>query len=137
MRNDETELTENLQIIFIQMPLLDARYEDLENLPELEKWVIFLREGNEPEKREFLNRLMASSRGIKEAGKILLTISEEERQWVIQESRYKAQMDYESGLLAAKHEGLEIAARGMKAKNIPVETIIEITGLTAEQVEVL
>ena len=97
-------MTENLQIIFIQMPLLDARYEDLENLPELEKWVIFLREGNEPEKREFLNRLMASSRGIKEAGEILMTISEEERQWVIQESRYKAQMDYESGLLAAKHE---------------------------------
>ena len=157
MRNSEEELSDNLKIIFIQMPLLDARYEELENLPELEKWVIFLREGSEPEKRELLNRLMASSKGIKEAGEILMTISDDEREWFIQESRYKAQMDYESGLLLARHDGkeegreeglaegeqigekhgLETAARGMKAENIPLETIVKITGLTPEQIAAL
>lgn len=74
-----------------------------------------------------------------------MTISADEREWAIQESRYKGRMDYESGL-AASHakgkeegleEGLETAARGMKAKNLPIEMISEITGLTAEQVEAL
>ena len=70
-----------------------------------------------------------------------MTISADEREWAIQESRYKGKMDYESGL-AASHakgveEGIEKTARGMKAKNIPLETIVEITGLTAEQVAAL
>ena len=74
-----------------------------------------------------------------------MTISADEREWAIQESRYKGRMDYESGLAASfvkgkeegLEEGLETAAKGMKAENIPVETIIKITGLTAEQVAAL
>ena len=90
-----------------------------------------------------------------------MTISEDEKEWVRQESRLKAEMDYKSGLVTAERKGLaegiekgktegreegiqigeqhglETAARGMKAKNIPIETIIEITGLTAEQVAAL
>lgn len=74
-----------------------------------------------------------------------MTISEDLTAWAQQEMRYKAQMDYKSGMNTAhdkgveegEQKGLEAAARGMKAKNIPVETIIEITGLTAEQVEAL
>ena len=70
-----------------------------------------------------------------------MTISADEREWAIQESRYKGRMDYESGLAAShakgKEEGLETAAKGMKAKNLPIELITEITGLTAEQVEAL
>ena len=78
-----------------------------------------------------------------------MTISEDLTAWAQQEMRYKAQMDYKSGMNTAhdkgveegraegREEGLETAARGMKAKNIPIETIIEITGLTAEQVEAL
>ena len=70
-----------------------------------------------------------------------MTISADEREWAIQESRYKGRMDYESGL-AASHakgveEGLATAAKGMKEKNIPLEDIVEITGLTAEQVAAL
>ena len=78
-----------------------------------------------------------------------MTISKKDREWAIQESRYKGKVDYQSGMLESHDkgkaegraegwaEGLETAARGMKAKNIPIETIIEITGLTAEQVAAL
>ena len=70
-----------------------------------------------------------------------MTISDDEREWAIQESRYKGRMDYESGLVASfdkgKEEGKIEDARGMKAKNIPIYDIVEITGLTAEQVEAL
>ncbi|MBR0319409.1 MAG: hypothetical protein IJQ86_09065, partial [Spirochaetia bacterium] len=61
--------------------------------------------------------------------------------WAQQEMRYKAQMDYESGINTAHDKGVEegvaYAARGMKAKNLPVDMIVEITGLTPEQVAAL
>ena len=84
---------------------------------------------------------MSSSKGIREAGEILMTISDDEREWAIQESRYKGKVDYEAGLLASHDKGVEEGkledARGMKAEGIPTETIVKITGLTAEQVEAL
>ena len=88
---------------------------------------------------------MATDRGIKEAGEILMTISADEREWAIQESRYKGRMDYESGLAASHAKGVEEGieqgkledARSMKAKNLPIELITEITGLTSEQVAAL
>ena len=74
-----------------------------------------------------------------------MTISADEREWAIQESRYKGKMDYESGLAASHAKGVEEGvekgkiedARGMKAENIPIETIVKITGLTAEQISSL
>ena len=74
-----------------------------------------------------------------------MTISAEEREWALQEMRFKGKRDYESGLLAAKREGIEAGrnqgkmevARGMKAKNIPMDVIAEITGLPLEQIAVL
>ena len=114
-------------------------------MPELEKWGIFLKVGNDIEKRDLLNRLMASSEGIREAGEVLMEISEDLTAWAQQEMRYKAQMDYESGINTAHHKGVEEGraegkmedARGMKAENIPLETIVKITGLTPEQVAAL
>lgn len=143
MRNGKTELIDNLQLIFIQMPLVnigDSGWET-KNFTDIENWVIFLKYITDKSKRDLLNKLMASNKGIREAGEVLMTISEDEREWAIQESRYKGQIDYESGILASHdkgvEEGLETAARGMKSKNIPIETIVEITGLTAEQVTAL
>ena len=98
-----------------------------------------------------------------------MTISDDEREWAIQEMRYKAEVDREAfrisainkgleegraeGLAMGRAEGLEKgleegraegraeglndAARGMKAENIPMETIVKITGLTPEQVAAL
>ena len=89
---------------------------------------------------------MASDEGIREAGEILMTISEDEKEWARQISRLKGEWDFKSSVVTAKREGLaegreegikigvETAARGMKAENIPLETIVKITGLTAEQV---
>ena len=88
---------------------------------------------------------MDTNEGIREAGEILMAISEDEREWVRQETRLKAEYDYQSSILTAHkkglkeglEEGLETAARGMKVKNIPTEIIMEVTGLTAEQVAAL
>ena len=78
-----------------------------------------------------------------------MEISEDLTAWAQQEMRYKAQMDYESGINTAHDKGMEEGrtegiqigvvntARGMKAKNLPVDMIVEITGLTPEQVAAL
>ena len=129
----------------------------MENLSELEKWVIFLRDSKNKKKRDLLNAIMRSDEGIRKAGEILMTISEDEREWIRQESRLKAELDYQSGILASREEGhtaglqeghtaglaeglglgIEQSARGMKAENIPLDTIVKITGLSPEQVEAL
>ena len=86
-----------------------------------------------------------------------MTISEDDKEWARQISRLKGEWDFKSSIITAKregkaeglaegreegiqigeHQGLEIAARGMKEENIPIETITKITGLTAEQVAAL
>ena len=40
-----------------------------------------------------------------------MTISDDFREWAIQESHYKGKVDYESGLLATKCEGKEEGIR--------------------------
>ncbi len=154
LQSGDTVLSDCLQIIFIQMPFLEiSSIEDAENLPDIEKWIIFLKYSNDKEKRDLLNCIMGSSEGIKEAGAILMTISDDEREWAIQEMRYKAEVDREAfrisainkgleegraeGIAMGRAEGLNDAARGMKAENIPMETIVKITGLTPEQVAAL
>ena len=145
VRNEKLELSDNLQFIFIQMPLLKLEGKNEKNFTDIEKWIIFLKYSTDKEKRDLLNKIMGSNEGIREAGEILMTISKKDREWAIQESRYKGKVDYQSGMLESRDkgraegraEGLETAARGMKTKNIPVETIIEITGLTAEQIAAL
>ena len=161
LKSDETVLTDNLQFIFVQMPMLDIEGRDITNLPDIEKWIIFLRDSTDKEKRDLLNRIMSSNRGIKEAGEILMAISDDERAWALQEMRYKAEVDREAFRIAAHDKGLEEgraegraegrtegraegvgeglkkAARGMKAEGIPVETIVKITGLPLEQISSL
>lgn len=141
MRNEDIELSDNLRVIFIQMPLFKEEDKNKENLQDIEKWVIFLRDSTNKKKRDLLNSIINTDEGIKEAGEILMYISDDERERAIQESHYKAQVDYESGMLASHdkgfEEGIETVARGMKTENIPIEVITKITGLTAEQVAAL
>ena len=145
MKSEETVLADNLRIIFIQMPLFKEEDKDEENLQDIEKWVIFLRDSTNKKKRDLLNSIINTDEGIKEAGEILMYISDDERERAIQESHYKAEVDRQAELMAThdlgveegEQKGLETAARGMKEESIPIETITKITGLTAEQVEAL
>ena len=87
VQNDRFVLSEHLQYIFIQMPLVKEAGRGAKNLSDIEKWVIFLRDSTDESKRDLLNEIMSSNEGIREAGEILMTISDDEREWAIQESR--------------------------------------------------
>ena len=149
IQNDaKEEMTECMQFIFVQLNLFKINGRKINNLLDIEKWIIFLRDSADKEKRDLLNSIMASDEGIREAGEILMTISKDIRAWARQEMRFKARQDREAEAALHKMQleqaeengiqlGIEKTARGMKAKNIPIETIIEITGLTEEQVAAL
>ena len=106
-RNGDIELCDNLQVIFIQLPLLEIRGNEAENFTDIEKWIIFLKYSNDKDKRDLLNSIMGSDEGIREAGEILMTISAEEREWALQEMRFKGRMDYESGMISSHNKGVE------------------------------
>ena len=145
IRDDKVKIEDTFVFVFIQMPFLQIGERDVTNLSDIEKWIIFLRDSTDKSKRDLLNRIMASNDGIREAGEILMEISESLREWSKKEMRFKAEADRLAALDASHDKGLEegIAqgkmevARGMKAENIPVETIVKITGLTTEQIEAL
>ena len=77
VQNGRFVLSEHLQYIFIQMPLVKEAGRGAKNLSEIEKWVIFLRDSTDESKRDLLNEIMASNEGIREAGEILMTISDD------------------------------------------------------------
>ncbi|MBR4375976.1 MAG: Rpn family recombination-promoting nuclease/putative transposase [Spirochaetia bacterium] len=141
IRDEKVKIEDTFIFVFIQMPLLRIGDRDVKNLSDIEKWVIFLRESTDRNKRDLLNEIMSSNEGIREAGEILMEISEELREWSRKEMRYKAEVDKLAALATAREDGrtegkLEVA-RGMKTEGIPIETIIKITGLTDEQIEAL
>lgn len=201
LQNDaKEEMTECMQFIFVQLNLFKINGRKINNLLDIEKWIIFLRDSADKEKRDLLNSIMASDKGIREAGEILMNISKDAKAWARQEMRFKARQDREAEealhrmreekfaeelkqaeekirqaheqvkqteekikqaeeqakeaekkakqahdqakqaqdqALKAYDQAMIEVAKGMKAKKIPIETIIEITSLTAEQIETL
>ena len=215
IQNDDQEaMSECMQFIFIQMNMFQIGGKKIGNLLDIEKWIIFLRDSTDKEKRDLLNSVMSSDEGIREAGEILMAISKDIKAWARQEMRFKARQDREAEEVIhrrelkqfedkvkqaeeqlkqfekqaiqaeeqlkqfeeqakqaeeqvkiaeeqakqfeekakqaeeqvklaeeqtkqAKSEAMETVVRSMKAKNIPVELITEITGMTAGQIDAL
>lgn len=132
------ELTDKLQIIFVQLPLVAGK----ENLQELEKWSIFFRDSAEISKRDVLNRIICSDLRIQKAAEVLMYVSQEERERAIAESRLKWKLDYQSDMIIAERKGvqqgiqqgtLEVAKK-MLAEGIPDDVILRVTGLTLEEI---
>ena len=86
-------------------------------------------------------KVVESNEGLRAAAEILIKMSQDPKEWEKQEKRKKVLMEYQIERKAVYDKGKERSkiedARGMKSENIPVETIVKITGLTAEQVEAL
>ena len=84
-------------------------------------------------------------------------VTQDEIEYERMESRLKYQLQYNTDMSLARQEGLELGlergleqgrtegeaaatvklARAMKAKGLETEAIAEITGLTAEEIEIL
>ena len=114
---------------------------------ELRKAENQIKEGNKVLKSwlEFINNPKAVSimenKEIKKAKEILEEISQDEREQRLAELREKYRMDqnavYGRGYEVGEEKGKKEIAKKMKDKGMDIESIIEITGLTKQEIEKL
>ena len=129
-------LTPVEKIVILELPKF-KKYKDKTQNQELKNWVEFI---TNPEKE-----LKGESKEIERARRVLEAMSQDENERYLAELRQKYIMDqkaiedagYDKGTLEGKRkEKLEIAKK-MKSKKIDIEDIVEITGLTKEEIEEL
>ena len=133
--NKKEMLTDKLEIHIIELEKIEDKNQ--ESNDKLLDWLYFLINPNSRRVKE----KMAENEELKEAKEKLDKITEDARMQQLAWWREKAIYEENTMLNSSykkgrKEEKLE-NARKMKEKNIPIETIIEITGLTKEEIEEL
>ena len=140
---DGRELANLLNIIFIELPKTRNLEESLETNSALENWAIFLKEADNPQKRDVINRLTKKEVGLMQAQKSLSSISADRDLWIAQYRQEIADRDRRSGLNAAINKGLAQGieqgkydiARQLLSDNVPVSQIAKWTGLSVSEIE--
>lgn len=132
-------LTDRMEIHFIQIPKFTKQERGIKT--KLEQWMQFISQSNPKE----VELVMKENKEIKKANEEYEYLTGEEAERRIAFLRDKAIRDEKSIREGAKEEGreegreekqIEIAQK-MLSRNIPIEEIIDITGLTKEKVEQL
>ena len=134
----ELKLTNDLELHILEIPKVkDSEIEK----DELAQWLKFIAN---PEDKE-VQKIMCENKYYKQAREELAYLSGNENFMRLVESRVMFLMDQETEKDESKKEGkaegelskAKQIAQKMKAKNMPVEEIIELTGLTEEEIKKL
>jgi len=121
-------------------PLVDKPVEEMTNA---ELWAVFFQYLTDEEKRGKIIEIINREEGIAMAVETLGTFTQDEIEYERMSNLIKSQLDYQSGMVEARREGLaegrqegilEIA-RKMKAAGRLSSEIAEFTGLPAESIE--
>ena len=144
-REDEIA-TQDLEMHFIEIPKFVKKNPEANT--KLEQW-LWLIAGRE----EKLEMAKKENKEIKKAIEIIDEMSMDEKEWELYMSRKFAIMDYNTGMLQAEENGLKKGrkegreegkkkkqieiAKKLLDKNMPIEEIQEITGLTKEEIQKL
>lgn len=136
----EHELDTGIYYYYIELPKFRKSKPNLEE--KLNQWLAFI----DNEERGLIEMAKEKNEVIKEADKELeyLTGDEEVKRMAFLHEKWEH--DYVSGMENAREEGIKEGenqgkekskkeiAKKMKEKNIPIDTIIEVTGLSKEEV---
>ena len=133
-KNPEIILTNKLEIDIIELRKVKKEYEKNKN-NEKAQWMLFLDDPNSKEVKE----IMEKNKEINDAVVVVHEMTEDEKMERLAFLRQKAILDekslhYHGVKEGERNKSLEIAKK-MKNKKMSIETIIEITGLTKEEVE--
>ena len=125
-------LTDKFQVHVLEIP----KVKDIEiQTDELAQWMSFI---NDPEDGRLEKMMYENNKYFKQARKELEYLSGDKDFQEIVEKRALALMDQEVQTRLAKEEGITIErleiAKKMKAKNMPIEEIMELTGLSKEEI---
>ena len=120
-------LTEKLQFHYIQLPKFRTKCKRIST--KLEEWLTFIINEN----MEAIN--MSENKYIKKAEKELKYLTGDEETKRLAYLREKAIRDEMAAIAKAKKEGKKETAKKMLAKHVDIETIMEFTELTREEIE--
>ena len=140
---EEEELaTDDLEMIFIELPKFIKKNPDANN--SLYQW-LWLLAGREDKVKMAKKEL----KEVKKAMEVIDEMSADPKEWEMYESRRKAIINYNSGMETARREGVaaglkegekkakEETAKKMIKLKMPIEQIMEISGLSKEEIEKL
>jgi predicted transposase/invertase (TIGR01784 family) len=154
----------HMQMHFLELPKLERLLAEVErgggikpsprikDLRKSVKWLIFLSERNNKNRREIIEALCKSEEGIMAAEAVLQRMSTNYEEWAKELFRQKAEHDYLSGMTCAREEGFEKGieqeraerhkdklniARSMKSRGYAEIDIAELTGLSADEIVAL
>lgn len=138
----ELELTDKIEIHIIELKKAKKEYNKDEKNKK-SQWMIFLDDPNNEEVR----KIVKENKDIEKATIEVIKLSEDEKMRKLAELREKAIMDekaiyraglnkgIEQGIEQGKEQGIIKIVKTLKNKNYKIEEIIEITGLTKEEIE--
>jgi len=131
-----------IQAMFVELTKLnDVLKKPVEEMTDMERFSVFLRYAENTEYRDVVNKVIESKEGLAVAGEVLMSISKDERERAIFRSHRIALTDQESNRITlvrtAKREEAMTIARNALEKNMSVEDVMDITGLTRQDVEKL
>ncbi len=140
MKFEKTREDEYVEMHFIELPKFKKKNPGVENKIEQWLWTII----GEEEKIEMAEK---DNKEIKKAIEIVDTMSMDKRERELYEARLKGEFNYSISINVAKNEGIEEGekigkkkkqreiAKKMLSRKMPIEEIIEITGLTRKEIE--
>ena len=158
LRNDATGelLSDAISLTFVELSKLgEVLKKSVSDMTDLEKWSVFFRYAPDVRHREIVNKVIASKEVFQVAGNLLMSISQSERERAIYRSRMKFQTDMQSNMATAEDNGRERGlaeglvkgrvegraersfeiARNLLKLNLPLDQIVEATGLSIEEAE--
>ena len=143
-KNGKKLLTDDLELRIIEIPKAE-RILKKDKYNRIAQWLMFLDNPN----TERVEEIMKENEEVKKANSVLHIMSEDEELQRLAELKEKWDLDERSALRNAKDDGIEEGrkegkiegkieiAKKMKTKGMDVDTIIEITGLSKEEIEKL
>ncbi len=112
---DGRELSNTLNIIFIELPKVKWLEENLDENTALENWALFFKEADNPRKTGLIEKLTVKEAGLMHAQKSLSSISANQELWIEQYRQEIAERDRISAIAAGRREGIEQGiAEGIK-----------------------
>ena len=127
---DGRELANALNIIFVELPKAKGLEDSVETNTALENWAVFLKEADNPKKKDVIEKLTNKEVGLMNAQKSLSSISANRNLWIAQYHQELHERDRISGLNAAHRKGVQ---EGAKQERITLAKKFMSLGHTAEE----
>ena len=136
---DNSQFSDALHVVFVELSKLkDILSKPVTEMTDIEKWALFFKYADEEKCRKKMNEVIASKEVMQMAGKVLMSVSQDERERAVFRSRRMYQTDLMSNLATAEDRGVQkgiiTVAKNLLQMGYSVEDIQAATGLSGKEI---